>query len=289
MKIVRYVLGIVLLLAISLQSAIAAPPFRIVQHGKDHLMQVTALKTGHHKLEIDDAWGFRTPVVTVDFSGSRAELHPSALGLIAGLDYHARLDGKPIGDLRLPVSKFVEPEVSCKTLRRTWEQTGRLMAGVAFSGVQWDSPSKRWVLRPRDYMIGHSIYSAELYLRPALDSARACSDFATLDEVAQYYVLMLQQTETVGSLLKRRNVAPFTRERRALGDQAARTFVAPFGDEVGDGELYNVQWLPPASRLLRLISLFPPEKRTSAMTDFAALYTRFIVIDQLKRYLVEQR
>jgi hypothetical protein len=75
----------------------------------------------------------------------------------------------------------------------------------------------------------------------------------------------------------------------AAANPSARTFAVPFDDKAGDGELYNVQWLYPAAKLVRLISLLPAEQRTPVMKSFATEYTKFIVTDQLNRYLVEQR
>ena len=61
--------------------------------------------------------------------------------------------------------------------------------------------------------IGQSLYPVEYYLRAALNGARSCYDLQTLDEVAQYYLVMLQFTEPVGTLLKRPNLLRETRER----------------------------------------------------------------------------
>src|SRR5262249_12776559 len=111
----------------------------------------------------------------------------------------------------------------------------------------------------------------------------------TLEEIAQYYVLMLQQTETVGALLSKPNVTSETKERLRSADQSARTFVAPFADQVGEGELFIAQWLHPAALLVRLITLLPEESRSSAMRTFASQYTPFIVSEQLSRFLTQER
>lgn len=290
----RKTLVTALLLALCAAPVWAAANVRLVQQQGTDLVHVSLPTSGSkkaavHKIEIDDAFAFRTPVLTRTFRQS-LDFRSYDAGLMPGVHYHVRIDGRStVQEFRLSVGSFHQPEVNCKLLRQTWEQTGRLMTGVAFSGVRWDASSSRWAVVPHTYLNGQSIYSAELYLRPAVNAAQSCNDSETLDEVAQYYLLMLQQTEPLGALLKRPNVLPETRERMAVVDQSARTFAAPFGDKAGEGELYNVQWLHPAAKLVRLISLLPPEQRTTAMKTFAAEYTRFIVAEQLSRYLAQQR
>jgi len=267
----------------------AAPDFRIEQQKDTDVILVSMPRAGGHKLEIDDAFGFRTPVVVQTFTGASLQFHANEAGLIPGLDYYVRTDGGQPQELRLTLSaSLTQPAANCEMLRATWEEEGRLRTGVAFSRVRWETDAGRWVLIPHNSLIGAAIYNVELFLRPALYAARACSDFRTLDEIAQYYVLMLAQTETVGALLNRPNVTMETRQRLGSTDRSARTFAASFDSEAGEGELYNAQWLHPAALLLRLISLLPNERRTPAMKSFAAQYTQFIVADQLNRYLVQE-
>jgi len=268
----------------------AAGSWQIVtQQGSDRI-EVHAPQGGRHTLEIDDAAGFRTPVVKMSFNGSQLQVRGLELGLIPGIDYHARLDGSSITrDFRFALSTFTEPEVSCANLLRTWRGDGHQIAGASASRVGWDDAKHGWVVLPHEPLIGQSLYPVEYYLRPALNGARACNDLETYDEVAQYYLTMLQFTEPLGTLLSRPRVMFETRERMAGADLKARTFPAKIADQPADGELYNVQWLHPAAELLRLISLLPPARRTPAMLSFANQYTRFIVVDQLDRYLVQQR
>ena len=268
----------------------AAGAWQCVQQMGGDLLQISAPSAGNHKLEIDDASGFRTPNVTKAFHGSKVQFHALELGLIPGLDYHARLDGgTDIKDFRVVLGTFTQAEISCGNLRRTWEQTGRKIVGDSASRVGWDASQGHWVVLPHDPLIGQSLYPVEYYLRAAMHGARACHDLQTLDEVSQYYLVMLKFTEPLGTLLNRPNVMLETRERMAAASQSARTFPANIGGHAADGELYNVQWLHPAAELLRFISMLPPDRRTPAMRDFARQYTGFIVVDQLDRYLVQQK
>jgi len=272
-------------------TACAATGWQIVQQKGSAVLEVTARKGGHHTLEIDDAFAFRTPVLKKDFSGSKLQIHALELGLIPGIEYHARLDGHPdMNDFRILLSTFSQPEVSCDNLRRTWEETGRRAAGNSHSRVEWNEGKRTWVPLESHPLIGTGLYYGEYYLRPTLNAARACHDLDLLDEVSKYYVVMLQYAEPIGTLLRRPDVVPVTRERMKTADLRSLTFPADLGGgKVTDGELYNSQWLHPAAELLRFISLLPPRQRTPAMQSFAAQYTNFIVVDQLDRYLVQQR
>jgi len=284
----RHLLAVLVLFAAASSSATPSG-FRIDQQKGTDLIHVSVSHAGLHKLEIDDAFEFRTPVVVQSFSGRSFQFNANEAGLIPGLEYHVRLDEGQAQGLPLTLSaSFTQPAANCEMLRTTWEEEGRLRTGVAFSGVRWELGSNHWVLIPRSYLIGSYIYSAELFLRPALQAARACGDFRTLDEIAQYYLLMLKQTETVGELLNRTNLTMETRQRLGPVARSARTFAASFGGEAGEGELYNSQWLHPAALLLRLISLLPNERRTPVMKSFAAQYTSFIVAEQLNRYLIQE-
>lgn len=268
----------------------AAGEWRIVSRTGSDLLEVRASKGGHHTLEIDDAFGFRTPVLKKDFSGSNLQIHALEVGLISGIDYHARLDGHPdVKNFRVVLSTFVEPEVSCDNLRRTWQESGRKMVGNSASRVAWNVATQDWVLLDSQILVGSGLYYVEHYLRPTLNAARACHDLQTLDEIAKYYPVVLRYAEPLGTLLNRPNVHPTTSQRMAVADRSARTFPANIGGNAADGELYNAQWLHPATELLRFISLLPPERRTPAMQNFARQYTKFIVADQLDRYLVQQR
>jgi len=290
-RIVFWTLAALISLLTFCSAPLCAPAaWQIVQREGGDLLEVRAPKGGHHTLEIDDAFGFRTPVLKKDFSGSDLQIHALEAGLIPGIDYHARLDGHPdVKDIRIVLSTFAEPEVSCDNLRRTWQESARKMVGNSASRVGWDSARQDWVQLDTQILIGSHLYFVEHWLRPTLNAARACHDLETLDEIAKYYPVVLHYSEPLGTLLNRPNVFWSTRERMVAADRSALTFPADIDGKVADGELFNSQWLHPAAEFLRLISLLPPERRTPAMQNFARLYTKFIVVDQLDRYLVQQR
>jgi len=251
------------------------------------LIRFSTAKAGRHTLEIDDAAGFVTPVAARVFNGRKLELRAGDAGLIPGLAYHLRLDGEPQAkDLRLSQAVVLDARADCASLRHTWEASTRFSIGRGLSGLQW--VGDHWLIVPHRYLLGESLYNAELLLRPALEGARACGDMQTLDEMAQYYTIMLRQTETVGELLKRPGITGETLDRLRSTDPAARTFSASFGTQVGEGELYNSQWLHPAALLVRVVTELPEARRTPAMKSFAGQYTQFIVKDQLDRFLFRQ-
>jgi hypothetical protein len=252
------------------------------------LIRITTPQRGTHKLEIDDSDSFYTPVVTTKFSGVSLELHGNDAGLIPGLAYHVRVDGRRLPrELQLPQAAPLDGRANCATLHHTWVVTGRLEAGRASSGLNW--AGDHWEIAPHAYLLGEHLYNMALVMGPAMVAARACGDVKTLDEMAQYYIVMLRQTETVGELLKQPAVHADTIYRLKSTDPSARTFSASFGAEAGEGELYNAQWLHPAALLVRMVTAMPERLRTPAMKSFAGLYAEFIVKDQLERFLFEQR
>src|SRR5215472_15275976 len=118
----------------------AAPDFHIEQQKGTDLILVSMPKAGGHKLEIDDAFGFRTPVVVQTFTGASFQFHANEAGLIPGLDYYVRMDGGQPQELRLTLSaSLTQPAANCEMLRATWEEEGRLRTGVAFSRVRWET------------------------------------------------------------------------------------------------------------------------------------------------------
>jgi hypothetical protein len=283
-------LPILAILFVPLQS-LAASGFAVSHTSGSDLLEIRAEHSGHHVLDIDDAAGFRVPLVRQSFSGTALQLHGTDLGLIPGILYYLRLDHSSavqtmLWSLNPDIS---EPGLNCQTLQTTWRQNGRFYVGIAYSQLKWDDAAHQWNPVVPAVPIGEALYNTEFYLRPALSAARRCADLDTLDEVAKYYLAMLAKTETLGALLKRSNVTQESRDRMSSSDLAARTFTASFGREIGEGELYNSQWLHPAALLVRLISQLPPEERTPAMRNFVTQLTPFIVREQLLRFLFDQQ
>jgi len=190
--------------------------------------------------------------------------------------------------LRLRNIEIDQPGLNCQVLRETWRENGQYLAGEAYSQLKWDGAAHRWTPVFPAVPIGESIFNVELVLRPALSSARACRDAETMDEIALYYTAMLDKSQTLGSLLELPNLLEETRSRITGMDPSERTFAARFGSQIGEGELYNSQWMHPAALLIRLISQLPEQDRTSGMRVFLRRFTAFIVSEQLLRFLVDQ-
>lgn len=264
----------------------------IRQQPRGVLFTVAGLK-GHrgHLLEIDDAASFTRPVYRSSIKAGSLLVDRDHTGLIEGLDYFARIDGGPQVRFRLLSTEAGDRKssavVSCTVLRKTWENEGRFTVGTALSGLTWSGSS--WQIKPHSYLLGESLYNAELVLRPAIAAARACRDNKILDELAAYYLIMLQQTEKVDHLLHRPNLTSETRRRLLTSDAEARTISATFGQDAGEGELYNAQWLHPAALLVRIVSTLPEMERSVVMKKFAKEYADFLVHDQLERVLYQQQ
>ena len=126
---------VLLCIIIPVASARGASDFRIDQEKGTDLIRVSLSTASGHKLEIDDASAFRTPLIAQVFTGSSVQFHANDAALIPGVDYFVRLDGRVMTQpLRLePGSYLTEPRANCQMLRTTWEENGRLRTGVAFS------------------------------------------------------------------------------------------------------------------------------------------------------------
>jgi hypothetical protein len=232
---------------------------------------------------------FKTPVFSASFQGDSVVLHPRDAGLIPGIPYLVQMDHRPAGGLSLQSAEIVQPQVDCDLFRSTWTESGRFLTGVAYSQLTWDKNTHRWTPNLPAIPIGQALYNAELVLRPALSAARTCNDLPTMDEIALYYTAMLDKTQTIESLLKMPNLIAESRERMSASNPGARTFAARFGsDGIGEGELFNAQWLHPAARLIRFISQRPAEERTPGMRTFVIRFTPFLAKDQLLRFLFDQ-
>jgi hypothetical protein len=260
-----------------------------VQQDGDSI-HISGLTQGARKVEIDDAPGFRTPLVSLPVRGEKIDIHAGESGLIPGLRYLIRIDGRgPQYPLRLKGAEIVQPGLDCEVLAATWRESGRFLAGVTYSQLKWNDATHGWDAQLPAVPIGDALFNAEFVLRPALSAARACHDLAAMDEIALYYTAMLGKSETVGSLLKAPNLLSESKEKLSSANPSTRTFSARFGaDRIGEGELYNAQWLYPASLLLHMITQLPEAEKTAGMRQFSTGFAPFLVREQLLRFLFEQ-
>ena len=231
-------------------------------------------------LEIDDAAGFLSPILKHSWRGNTFEFDALQAGLAPGVDYYVRLNGSaPMRRFRLAEATTLGATANCKALRDSWEVVGRPIVERR-SNAHWQANTARWVPIPPSLPSGLNIYFVELFLRSGLEWAQSCDDLAYYDEASQYYLAMLEQTERLG-----------VAERRPRGNQDAgngimtnRTF--PAGDQlIGDLDLGQAQWLYPAAKLERLISLLPAGRRSDNMRQFASQFTGFLVDEQVLRFL----
>ncbi|MGD0546658.1 MAG: DUF1843 domain-containing protein [Terracidiphilus sp.] len=268
------------------QALRAQQPHRITEEPGSEAIRITVSGAGRHTLEVDDAPGFRTPVFSRVFQGGSIVLHTREAGLIPGIRYLVRIDRGAATDLHLSQGPAVQqPGLNCELLQATWRESGRFFTGVAHSQMKWDEGAHRWTPILPAVPLGDSLYYVEQALRPALSAARACNDLQTMDEIALYYTAMLDKTQTIASLLRLPNLLQETRDRMSGSEPEARTFAARFGpDAIGEGELYNSQWLHPAALLIRLVSQLPESERTPGMRLFLTRFTPFLVREQLLRF-----
>ncbi|ABF42305.1 hypothetical protein Acid345_3304 [Candidatus Koribacter versatilis Ellin345] len=262
--------------------------FKIAQQGEGRNVTVSVTAAGHYTLEIDDAYSFHVPVFSQAFDGKEFTFNAYDVGLTPGTAYYVRLNQKaPVQRFLLKMGTLPTSQANVTTMRSTWETLGRHMTEV-YSGVKWNDSAQKWVVDDPSKVVGNSIYYSEMYIRAALETARCCNDSKLLDEIAQYYIVMLDRMIPLDTILKDANVQPLNTQRLSGANRSARTFRSILSGKVADCGLCNLQWMYPAARLIRIISLLPPDKRSATMKEFVAKYNSFIIEDQLVRYLTQE-
>ena len=282
----NFVLTMIVLVAACAAGSGSTSGFRIIQLSAGGRIRIEAAKAGNYRMEIDDAPGFRTPLWTRSFHGKSLEFDADGPGMVPGSLYYIRLNGSAAQTLRLSQPEAADLRAECGTLRASWETVGRAMLEDR-SAVQWNSESMHWEASAGKKPEGQWLYYTELYLRSAVEAAEACDDRKLYDEVADYYLVMLQQTVpfavTQGWYGRPADFKLDMNWAAKQEDAAARTF--PAGSQTGDLELGDVQWLYAAAKLLRLVSVRAPGERSAVLRRFAEQYTNFIVEEQVLRYL----
>lgn len=262
-----------------------AGSFSIQQQGASNNVEVSlerdsASATRESVLEIDDAAAFRTPVWTHNFHGNRLQFDAVQAGLAPGTDYWVRLNrAAPVKRLRLAGTATLAPYANCAALRASWEAVGRPIVERR-SNAHWQADTGRWVPVLSGLPSGTNIYFVELFLRSGLEWAQSCNDLAFYEEAGQYYLAMLQQTIRLGVAERRSPDDPEMKTAMMSG----RTFPAG-GRLVGDADLGQAQWLYPAAKLERLITLLPAARQSARMREFTSQFTHFLVEEQLLRFL----
>jgi hypothetical protein len=187
-----------------------------------------------------------------------------------------------------------EPYLNYTYLRKAWESAGRASLH-RYSGVGWNQAAGKWEIDeqwPDRDVVAQEAYNVEGVTRPAVNMGFVCHDVRLLDELAQFYIVYVNRFTTLGELRRQGKSAGLdTGPLDGRGEDSARILTwidkQPTGSRIRDCPLCNGQFLHPASRLIRVITLLPESERTPAMKNFAALYAPLIVHDHLIRVLYE--
>jgi hypothetical protein len=187
-----------------------------------------------------------------------------------------------------------EPYLNSTYLRKAWESTGREWVHK-YSGVRWNEAAGKWEIDeqwPHQDEVAQQAYYVEQATGPAVNMGSVCHDVRLLDELTQFYIVYANRFTTLGELRRQGMSASLdTRPLESRGEDSARTLSSidkqPTGSRIRECLLCNSQFLHPASRLIRVITLLPESERTPAMKNFAALYAPLIVRDHLIRVLYE--
>jgi hypothetical protein len=267
----------------SLASWCAASDFAVRQKPGSDLIEITSSQASpkiDSVLEIDDASGFRTPIWKKSFRGKVLSFNAYQVGLAPGVNYYLRLNSAaPVKRLRVVEEVELGPPASCATLRATWETVGRPIVERR-SNAHWQADKQVWVPVPPSTPSGLNVYFNELFIRSALEWAQSCEDVTLYSEISSYYLAMLEQTVSLGMVERR----PPSDLSARTGMMAYRTFPAG-ANLIGDLDLGQAQWIYPAAKLERLISMLPGEQRSPVMVRLMTEFTGFLVEEQVLRLL----
>jgi hypothetical protein len=159
---------------------------------------------------------------------------------------------------------------------RTWiEDTMGLDYDVGTGA--WTKKSA-WLYDP-DF-IGPQYYVASLMLYPATVFACELNNAAMLDELCEIWLAAEGWLYTIDELIA---LGPNDLANAGPGD--SKILPAKVGGLYVDNQLYNVQGLLPAFRLVRHIAGIPAGNRTAAMNVFIALWGKVLFTDQAWRKL----
>ena len=198
---------------------------------------------------------------------------------------------------------------------KSWAISGRKWL-EPLAGLKWDDASKTWRVNtqwPDADNPAPKAYYIEYATQGAVQTALMHQDVQLIDELANFHLAYFQRFTTLGQLRARKAPDLSTKSLEGRGSDSAHTLpwlykgadeqddeqnVSLFkkgvsllkkvkGIRLQENPIANSQFFHPASRLIRVISALPPEKRTPLMQQFVAAYAPLIVREHLLRLAYE--
>jgi hypothetical protein len=249
--------------------------------------------TARYTITLDDAAGMRTPVLVRDADQPRLAVGLLEAGLAPGVRYFARVSpGAAQGSFRVRRAAPPDP-LDRAYLLALWEHAGRPWL-ERYGGVSWDGARHTWLLDTawaEAAVAGAQAYYLEYALRPAVNIALETGDTALIDEMAGFHLTHLRRFATLGAMRGRRGLRTSTALLDQQGSDAARTlpWLQPgtLRDDLRECQLCDAQFFHPVARLIRVISMLPPEERTPVMDTFVSAYAHLIVNEHLLRMVYD--
>lgn len=174
--------------------------------------------------------------------------------------------------------------------REAWAGAGRARVG-SLLGIRWEPRTQRWAAEedwPGVEDASATAYFVEPVLSPVLALAEATSDKVLFIEVAGYFLVALGRFETLEKLRAKSATAGVRSNLDPFSPASVR--VLPWSDPrvsrpgMDECALCQLQFLYPAARAVRLVSLLWPHADAPAVVDsFVEAYIPLLVEEHVWR------
>lgn len=244
------------------------------------------------QIVIDDSASLKQPIITRYVKDSKVTFDTLESGLGPGVVYYLVVQPNLLrAKFKLRQSIWKSPLPQADYLKKAWQTTGRQWISL-YTGVKWNSTKKQWGINPkwsnakRD--VAQQAYYAPYALRGAVNMGAVNHDLELIDELAQFHLVYLQRFTTLGEM-RRQGGAEVTAELLLnQGSDESRTllWLEPVAKKkrVRESVGATIQFLYPASRLLRIITTLPSAEQSPQMKQFVAAYWPLILREQLLRF-----
>ena len=258
-------------------------------------LQWPSSNTPSYQIMVDDTPSFRHPMVSTTLTVNHILLNVFAWGLAPGVTYYVMIQpGSLQTTFRLNEQSWTDPYLTYSYAKRGWGES-RVRVSY-YSGLNWDSAANTWVLNTSwpdaKTLVAQDAYNLEYYLRSVVNMGATHSDYALLNELAQFFIAYEARFTTLGAMRALQSPTTDTSMLNREGADSIRTLNWVIVNStppnvVRTCYLCTSQFLHPAARLIRIITTLPAAQRTPDMEAFVRWYAPLIIHDHLMNLLYD--